>query len=197
MRFSKAAALISGAFGLAVASASGAVATGCGPSFQAVHDGEARFEHCYALDESPSESPSKKAACWDEWSHRYTYGQTRDRVQYAVQRQRALSRATLPTDEAMMGAAPGEGITTGAVAAPLPTSAFAPPPKTLEADAGSGGTPTAAPTVTAIAAPPRSAAAHCADECESGSVDCCTQCRGKKCDDCERAMKACLRKCAK
>lgn len=197
MRISKAVTLISGAAGLAAVTALGAAASGCGPSFQAVHDGEARFEHCYALDESPTEPIFRKAGCWDDWTQHYTYGQTRDRVQYAAQRQRALSRAGLPTDEAMMGAAPGEGIATGGVAAPLPTSAFAPPPKTLETDAGAPSSTTAAPTVTAVPALPRSAAAHCADECESASTSCRTECRGKKCDECDRTMKACLRKCAK
>lgn len=188
----------------------------CGPSFQAVHDGEARFEHCYALDERPNEPLEKKAECWNDWAKHYTYGQTRDRVQYAVARARALGQVpNLPTDEAMMSAAPGEGVRNAAVA-PAPTSAFAPPPKTMEAvDAGGadGGAANGrdgrdgrdghdgrdgrdghdgAGNEPAV---PKPAALSCADDCESTWINCRTQCRTKKCDECERTYKGCLRKC--
>src|SRR5260370_11911322 len=102
------------------------LAVACGPSFQALYEGDARFEHCYALDGSGTAPMQQKSACWRDWTLRYTYGQTRDRVEYAAARYRALSRAPeAPTDEAMMEAAPGEG-RGSFVAAPAPTSAFAP-----------------------------------------------------------------------
>src|SRR5690349_4487799 len=66
---------------------------GCGPSFQALYEGDARFEHCYALDESGTASMRQKSDCWRDWTLRYTYGQTRDRVEYAAARYRALTRA--------------------------------------------------------------------------------------------------------
>ena len=115
------------------------LATGCGPSFQAIYEGDARFEHCYAMDDNPSTPLQTKSDCWSDWTKHYTYGQTRDRVEYAAMRFRALARVpNAPTDEAMMGAAPGEGATKSSLSAPAPTSAFAPPPKTEEvADAGS------------------------------------------------------------
>jgi len=114
------------------------VALGCGPGFQAIYEGDARFEHCYALDENPSASMTAKGECWRDWMDHYTYGQTRDRVAYAAARTRAMSRIhDLPTDEALMGAAPGE-IPHSGITAPAPTSAFAPPPKTLDLDAGGG-----------------------------------------------------------
>lgn len=104
----------------------------CGPSFQAIYEGDARFERCYALEENPLTSMSKKADCWRDWSEHYTYGQTRDRVQYAIARYVALSAASeAPTDEAMMLAAPGVTPRLTNIAAPAPTSAFAPPPKVL------------------------------------------------------------------
>lgn len=178
----------------------------CGPSFQAVHDGEARFEHCYALDERPNEPLARKADCWDDWAKHYTYGQTRDRVQYAMQRARALSQVpNLPTDEAMMSAAPGEGVR-NAAAAPAPTSAFAPPPKTMEAADAGNGVDAAAPGngrdgrdghdgAGNEPSVPKPAALSCADDCESTWINCRTQCRTKKCDECERTYKGCLRKC--
>lgn len=180
----------------------GGVAVGCGPSFAAVHEGESRFEHCYALDENPNETLEKKAACWSDWAQRHTYGQTRDRVQYAVQRHRALSRVpVLPTDEAMMGAAPGEGVQPQHVAAPAPTSAFAPPPKTLEADGGSDAAPGArlpeSGVAVPVSAPPKSMAVACAYDCESTWTGCRSGCDKKRCDECDRTYKTCLRKCAK
>src|SRR4051812_3724316 len=81
----------------------------CGPSYQALYEGDARFEHCYALEEASLSSMQQRSDCWRDWMLRYTYGQTRDRVEYASARYRALSRAPqAPTDEAMMEAAPGE-----------------------------------------------------------------------------------------
>ncbi len=116
----------------------GGVTSGCGPSFQAVYEGDARFEHCYALEENPSLAMREKAGCWDEWLHGYTYGQTRDRVDYALSRSRALrAGGELPTDEAMMQAAPGEGRDRDTTSGPR--NAFAPPPKTLGEAADAGG----------------------------------------------------------
>ncbi len=123
-------------------------AAGCGPSFQAIYEGDSRFEHCYALDDNPNVPMQRKSDCWNDWVKHYTYGQTRDRVEYAAMRYRALSRVPVaPTDEAMMGAAPGEGVAGTTVSAPAPTNAFAPPPKTLaDQDAGA---PRPAPEVPA------------------------------------------------
>jgi hypothetical protein len=123
---------------LAALVAFGALAgAACGPSFQTVYENDARFEHCYALDETPTAAMTRKADCWNDWTKNHTYGQTRDRVEYARARYDALSTVPqLPTDEAMMAAAPGEGTNADTAAAPTPTSAFAPPPKTEARDGG-------------------------------------------------------------
>lgn len=191
-----------------------ASAPGCGPSFQAVHDGEARFEHCYAIDETPSLPLEKKAECWNDWIKHYTYGQTRDRVQYAGERYQALSRVPgLPTDEAMMSAAPGEGVSTHTVAAPSPTNAFAPPPKTSDNNEGVDAGPTTGANANGNsgsssssgsagqkpvkpAPAPQSPVASCASECETIWTSCRGSCT-KACDECDRAYKACLKKCTK
>jgi hypothetical protein len=109
---------------------------GCGPSFQALYEGDARFEHCYAVEEDGAVSMQKKADCWRDWSDHYTFGQTRDRVQYASMRYRALTSSSLPTDEGMMSAAPGEGNGDQNGTALAPTNAFAPPPTTASASPG-------------------------------------------------------------
>src|SRR6185295_15317260 len=119
-----------------------ALAAACGPSFHAMYEGNARFEHCYALEENPQSGMREKADCWRDWSERYTYGQTRDRIQYATARYVALSQAAnVPTDEAMMMAAPGMTPRQSTITAPAPTNAFAPPPKVLDTADASGGKP--------------------------------------------------------
>jgi len=115
---------------------------GCGPSFQALYEGDARFEHCYALEEDGVQSIQKRADCWRDWTDHYTFGQTRDRVQYASMRYRALTSTALPTDEGMMSAAPGEANPGGVATALAPTNAFAPPPTTASATPGSSSNPT-------------------------------------------------------
>ena len=94
----------------------------CGPSFQAVYECDVHFEHCYALDESGA-SVDQKKECWRDWLHGYTYGQSRDRVEYGGTRYSELSLdPTLPSED--QPSARAKHI----VAAPVPTNAFAPPP---------------------------------------------------------------------
>lgn len=206
MRLALGAPLLSGGLGLAL---------GCGPSFQAVYEGNARFEHCYALDESPKTPMREKAACWREWSERYTYGQTRDRVQYATTRYVALTEArALPTDEAMMNAAPGES-RQSTITAPAPTNAFAPPPKILEpsAEPRPAPPPTNALPQKAVDDPkpadpsPAAAklpAAACAEECGTAFRGCSAGCpedagakASKVCQRCQPSYRACMRACFK
>lgn len=150
-----------------VLAASAAVAA-CGPGFQAVYEGNSRFEHCYGLEETPQATMREKADCWRDWSDHYTYGQTRDRIQYAIARYVALSQApNVPTDEALMMAAPGVTPRVSTITAPAPTNAFAPPPKVLDVDGGSGFVglappPSAAGTAATAVAPPSAAKAAAA-----------------------------------
>jgi hypothetical protein len=200
----------------AIAFAGGAVSA-CGPSFQAIYEGNARFEHCYALEENPHAGMHDKAACWRDWSERYTYGQTRDRVHYATARYVALSQiSNAPTDEALMMGAPGETPRASTITAPTPTNAFQPPPKVLEPgeshvtsamhpheaanvpilslDAGA-----LAPVTTSLPA------ASCADGCSAPYHKCSGGCDGvdagavkaKSCQSCLKTYRACMRECFK
>jgi hypothetical protein len=192
--------------GAALAVVSGVVALACGacgPSYQALYEGDARFEHCYALEESGAVTMTQKRDCWRGWIVHFTYGQTRDRVEYAAARYRALARAPqAPTDEAMMEAAPGEGRTTS-ITAPAPTSAFAPPPKTLEEspDGGDGnavvtaGYADAGPGVVneeQALQPPGSA---CTTGCDAAWSRCRDCDAGAKCEACTATYKKCMRTC--
>jgi len=177
-----------------VASLSIAAVAACGPSFQAIYEGNVRFEHCYALEENPQTPLVEKGDCWRDWSERYTYGQTRDRINYATARYVALSQVpNVPTDEAMMMAAPGMTPRQSTITAPAPSNAFAPPPKVLdEADSGPGSRPsertsilghtsardagtgaTPPPPSTPVAPPaPSLPAADCGEGCGRAFKDC-------------------------
>lgn len=183
----------------------------CGPSFQALYEGNARFEHCYALEDDPQAKMTNKADCWRDWSERYTYGQTRDRVQYAIARYVALSQAsTMPTDEVLTNAAPGVTPRVMTIRAPAPTSVFAPPPKVLvEAQDAQAATPTTIASASALAPadrPQPMPAASCADQCSDAYRACGVQCVsveagsraiGMPCVMCEGNYRTCMRACFK
>ena len=185
-------------------------AAACGPSFQTIYENDARFEHCYALDDSGTTSLKQKAECWKDWKEHHTFGQTRDRVEYAQSRYVALSQVPLlPTDEAMMAAAPGEVGQKSQLTAPTPTSAFAPPPTTMTEDAATR--PSAAPSLDAVptenvttedAAAPfvRPPGAACQDDCNLRWQSCRAPSakdggQSKPCDDAyDRCVVGCVRK---
>jgi hypothetical protein len=63
---------------------------GCGPSIQPIHEGGVRFEHCYRLDLDARIAPAHRHACWKQWLEVYSYGQSRDRLEYSQRRLRDL-----------------------------------------------------------------------------------------------------------
>jgi len=177
----------------------------CGPSFQAVYECDVHFEHCYALDESSATTDSKEE-CWRGWLHGYTYGQSRDRVEYAAMRFSQLSLGpTLPTEEAR-DARPRRR-TPGAGAA-VPTNAFAPPPNLASsAVASASGTPSPAnppPVHEALRTP----GADCSDACAQRWTACREVCDAAStsaprhrqddkdpCVQCDRAYRTCVPGC--
>lgn len=191
---------------------------GCGPSFHAIYEGNARFEHCYALEESTQSGMKERADCWRDWSEHYTYGQTRDRIQYATARFVALSQSSnLPTDEALMMAAPGMTPRVTTITAPAPTSPYQPPPKVLDdadasthqppgrpgdrnvvlgtmPDAATSPAPAQAPAPTAVPAPPPTLPGDaCSTKCQGDFRGCTPPDAGT----CEKAYKTCMRGCFK
>lgn len=189
-----------------------AAAVACGPSFQVVYEGDSRFEHCYALDENPNVLMQQKGECWSDWIKHYTYGQTRDRVEFAAVRYRAIMRAgTLPTDEAVMGAAPGEGTQGTALAAPAPTNAFASPIKTMgegsdaSAPASASPVPRPAPALvsrepepaTSLPPAPKPPGATCVDACTDKWQSCRGACSLAVCTACDKTYGKCASACFK
>jgi hypothetical protein len=187
-----------------------ASATACGASINAVYEGDVRFEHCMALDSLADVKPTLRRACWDEWLQFCTFGQTRDRVEYAALRARQLSHAS-DFDE-------GEWTppSSRAPAVPEPTSALAPPPRLLAADvaapaeakaadadpnapggtSGNAASPGAAPAAsnaTQDAAPP---GAECSASCETGWKECRDDCKSAACEKgCSGKYARCMRRC--
>lgn len=103
----------------------GGILLACGPSVQVLHEGTVRFEHCHRLDLDPRIAPSHRKACWEAWLERYSYGQPRDRQEYAQRRIAAIERneppPTLNLDGEPERSQRGEPIG--------PIDAHAPPPK--------------------------------------------------------------------
>jgi hypothetical protein len=187
-----------GAPGLAAAAVALALAgaAACGPSFQVVYDGNVRFEHCYALDASPSAPLAARKDCWRDWLHSYAYGQSRDRIEYAATRLSELSLdQSLPTVEAsrpQVAAAGNAPHRARIVAAPVPTNAFAPPPSTMGDDKSAARPPDAA---NASALVPVAPGSDCANGCAMAWKTCRDVCADKTCDACDGGYKICVPAC--
>jgi len=175
---------------LGAAGAFALVTVSCGASINAVYEGDVRFEHCMALDMEKHVKPTIRKACWEEWTKFYTFGQTRDRVEYASLRMKQLSGAS-DFEESDVGTEEPRA----ASAVPEPTSALAPPPMMLAVDAGTG--PAADASADAAAdgstAPPGSA---CVGACEATWSECKVACTTATCErGCTGQYKRCVRKC--
>lgn len=161
----------------------------CGPSFQTVYEGDVRFEHCYALDQTAAPLDTKKE-CWRTWLHGYTNGQSWDRVEYAATRFSQLSLdPTLPSEESHE---PRPGHRPQTVAAPVPTNAFAPPPNLA---ASAPATASAAPSVLVREEGPRTPGAACCDGCAERWSTCRGQCQGPACNACDVSYRTCMPAC--
>jgi hypothetical protein len=157
------------------------VAAACGPSFQAVYECDVHFEHCYAVDMSEVPSDAKRQ-CWREWLAGYTYGQARDRVEHAKTRV-----AELAPDALASSVDAGVGVA-ATVAAPTPTSAFAPPPGVSD-DRGISREGTTADAGGAVPG------AACSDACSTRLKACRSNCNGASCAACDHAYRTCMPPC--
>ncbi len=160
----------------------------CGPSYQAVNECDARFEHCYALDLTAGAPSAGRRSCWRDWLRGYTYGQSRDRVEYAATRLSQLSGESTPgREDATIGGNGADGGSPAATA--ISKSAFGPPPNVVEQ---------AAPTLPAherpVASLPRAPGSDCADACAARWRECREPCM-KPCTDCDKKYRACASAC--
>lgn len=147
----------------------GAVAA-CGPSLSNVHEGTVRFEHCNRLDLDQAVQKGECRKCWTSWLNEYTYGQPRDRIDYARRRAKSLAngdeRPALKFDER----SPEER--QFYLVVPGPTSVHTPPPPVAtvvkNTDGGAGSL-----AKTGDEAPP---AEGCADQCRTTWKTCGVEC---------------------
>jgi len=162
------------------------LAQGCGPSFEAIQEGDLRFAHCDRLDLDPNIAPSHRLHCWREWRRVYTYGQTRDRVEYAQRRiAEVVSGDPDPPFELPDGAGrPASDAIPGA-ANPLRS----PPPAVVPLEGGEA--------ALADDAAPSDLGPACRSRCEAGRAACAPGCetQPRGCKDCEISLRVCLDNC--
>ncbi len=161
----------------------------CGPSFQAIYEGDVRFEHCYAVDESKRAPGTEKLACWHDWLTTYTYGQTADRVEYAAGRYHYLKTEGTPAGaDALAEATMEHPVVRQTIGVPETTSAFVAPPNVAPA-------PPSALRPVPVAAPARPPGFECVDECTASWQACRSECKGGDCVRCDNSSRACMSAC--
>jgi hypothetical protein len=153
----------------------GILAAGCGPSLTTIHEGTLRFEHCYRIDLEPDTKAPHQQACWSRWLGQYTYGQPRDRIDYARRRLSALAAANAKAPELRLTGQRGSEERQFYVVAPAPEDLHGPPPPVATALPATLDAAEATPTASAASAkePP---ASPCAKSCGSAWSSCNASC---------------------
>lgn len=178
-----------------------AVTGACGPSVQSIYEGNVRFEHCYRLDLEVDAAPTHREACWKEWLSMYTYGQPRDRIDYARRRARAFSSGDPNCPKLEIASSKQSESRQFYLVVPAPTSVHAPPPPIATRWYGDAGAPPpapSAPSAPAVAPAPKD---DCGSACRSSYSECVRPCdpdAGKvdpACKSCDADYKACMKRC--
>ena len=139
---------------------------GCGPSIQPIHEGGVRFEHCYRLDLDPKIAPPHRHACWKQWLEVYSYGQSRDRIEYSRRRVHDLEAGDPNPPQLNLDQVEAREARQFYMATPAPTSVHAPPP----------------PVATPEPAEPMAPGDACVASCRTARTQCRTRC-GPPADD--------------
>ena len=181
----------------------------CGPSVQSIYEGNVRFEHCYRLDLEVDTAPTHRRACWTEWLSLYTYGQPRDRIEYARRRVHSFSTGDADRPTLDIGDEKKTEARQFYLVVPAPTSVHAPPPPIATRWYGDAGrSPTAPTTPTAPTAPtteqvqlPPAPQDKCSLACRESFDNCEARCdrdAGKPepgCKLCGSDYKTCMKRC--
>jgi hypothetical protein len=148
---------------------------GCGPSLTTIHEGTLRFEHCYRIDLEPNAKAPQQKACWSRWLGQYTYGQPRDRIDYARRRLSALNETNGPEPELRLTGERRAEERQFYVVAPAPEDLHGPPPPVATALPATLGGSDATPMASADSTkePP---ASPCAKSCGSAWSSCEANC---------------------
>lgn len=192
------------------------LSSSCGPSVQSIYEGSVRFEHCYRLDLDLDVAPGHREACWKRWLATYTYGQPRDRIEYARRRVRAFAAGDSSRPGLNVGSEHRPQDRQFYLVVPAPTSVHAPPPPIATRVRGFD----AEPPPKESAAPPAASTpgATCARDCRAAWDSCRAACEaesgeqsdrnakpdatapkkkspGNACKSCEPDYKACMKRC--
>jgi hypothetical protein len=171
--------------------------TSCGPSVQSIYEGNVRFEHCYRLDLELDVAPTHRRACWTTWLDRYTYGQSRDRLEYARRRLRAFNSGDSASPQLRVGTSAGADSRQFYLVVPAPTSVHAPPPPIATRV---NAAPEPPPPASASAAPEKPAPGEdCSAACRSAFSSCNEACdpaaKAPACKSCDPDYKKCMQRC--
>jgi len=173
----------------------------CGPSVQSIYEGNVRFEHCYRLDLEVDTAPTHRLACWTEWLSMYTYGQPRDRIEYARRRAHSFANGDIARPTLDIGDEKKAEARQFYLVVPAPTSVHAPPAPIATRWYGDAGSAPAAPTTEQAAAPVRAPQDKCSEACRGSLSDCqraCSPDAGKPeptCKICDSDYKTCMKRC--
>jgi hypothetical protein len=166
---------------------------------QSIYEGNVRFEHCYRLDLEVDTAPTHRQACWKEWLSLYTYGQPRDRIEYARRRVHAFASGDVERPTLDLGETKKTEARQFYLVVPAPTSVHAPPPPIATRWYNDSSSAPTAPT--SSIEPPSPPQDRCGNDCRDAYVTCAQPCEvdaGKPdvaCKACDSNYKACMKRC--
>jgi hypothetical protein len=163
---------------------------------QSIYEGDVRFEHCYRLDLELDVAPTHRQACWTTWLDRYTYGQPRDKLEYARRRVRAFSTGDADKPELRLGQNEvQQDARQFYLVVPSPTSVHAPPPPI----ATRMNAVTEAPPAPSSSADKPAPGEECAAACRAAFGSCNQACdpaaKTPACKSCDPDYKKCMARC--
>lgn len=168
---------------------------GCGPSVQSIYEGNVRFEHCYRLDLEQDVAITHRKACWTTWLDRYTYGQSRDKLEYARRRVRAFPSGDTDRPQLKLGESPGSDMRQFYLVVPAPTSVHAPPPPIATRMNISEPPPASSSDSLAKPAPGEDCSAACLAAFTSCNKACDPAAKSTACKSCDPDYKKCMQRC--
>lgn len=174
---------------------------GCGPSVQSIYEGDVRFEHCYRLDLEIDVAPTHRQACWTSWLDRYTYGQPRDKLEYARRRLHAFSTGDTEKPELNLGQTEQQrDARQFYLVVPAPTSVHAsPPPIATRMNATTDPPPAPSSEALAKSADKPAPGEDCASACRGAFSSCNQACdpaaKTPACKSCDPDYKKCMQRC--
>jgi len=176
----------------------------CGASAQSIYEGNVRFEHCYRLDLEVDTAPTHRHACWSEWLNLYTYGQPRDRIEYARRRDHSFANGDIGRPTLDIGDDKKAEARQFYLVVPAPTSVHAPPPPIATrwyGDTGSAPAAASTPTTEQVAVPAPAPEDKCSGACRENLSICQRPCPPNAakpdpaCKICDSDYKLCMKRC--